>query len=106
VGCCGANKLLQSSFWDFIALAEIDGARRLRLQSSVEETLRIVQSGAFEKVELYVVFECAEGDDIPFLRPDCGIPLPFFAMPGTASGSIGNLPVVGPASQPVLQFVE
>ncbi|MBP1692608.1 MAG: hypothetical protein H6Q37_491, partial [Chloroflexi bacterium] len=66
----------QGRLLDLIAFFEIDGARSLCFQPGIEETLRICQGGAFEKVELEMIFESGGGHDIPILRPDGGIPLP------------------------------
>jgi len=64
---------------DLVSFIEIDGARSLRIQPGVEETQGIFQRSTFEKVELYVILESAGSNDIPFLRPNRSISLPFYS---------------------------
>src|SRR6266498_4867645 len=87
MGNSGANKILQGGLINVITFAEIDGARCLRIKSSIEETLRILQGSPFEKIELHVVFESAGAANRPDLSPHRGVPLPFLS---NVRGSLQN----------------
>ncbi len=74
----GANKIFQGGFVDLGAFVEVNGARRFRIKASVEETVWIFQRSALKEIQLDMVFESADGNDIPLMRPDRRAPLPFF----------------------------
>src|SRR5262245_35756526 len=73
-----ANKFFQSSFINIIAFAKINGTRRFGIKPGIEKFIGVFQRSAFEKVELYVIFENSGGNHISFLRPHRRIPFPFF----------------------------
>src|SRR5439155_397334 len=83
----GANEILQGWFINVVTFAKVDGACSLRIKSGVEETLRILQGSAFEKVELHVVLEGAGAANKTLLRPHRGVPLPFLS---DVRGSLEN----------------
>ncbi len=54
------------------------GAAGLGFKTCVEETLRIVERCALEKVDLDMIMEGSHSHNIPVLRPNGRVPFPFF----------------------------
>src|SRR5262249_13470821 len=69
---------------DSVAFVNIDGATRLGVKAGVEETLWILERGAFEKVNLDMILERSHCDHISIARPEGCVPLPFSEKTGFA----------------------
>src|SRR5438132_3315653 len=80
----GADQLLQRRLVNGIALRQVDRTRSLGLESPVEEMVRIRQARALEEVDFDVVFESADGADVPIGAPDRDVPLPFLFEAGVS----------------------
>src|SRR5688500_4787279 len=61
-----------------IALEEVNGPRCFRVEAGVDESMLILQRGAFEEVDLDVVLKSTDRADHATVRKDRGVPLPFF----------------------------
>jgi hypothetical protein len=72
------NQVFQRRRIDAVAFVYVYGAARFGFKAGVEETMRVIQRGALEKVDLDVILEGSNRHNVSVLRPYGRVPFPFF----------------------------
>ena len=70
---------LRAASFDLLPLADVYSACRFGFETRIKKMLGVTKSSAFEKVQFYMIFENAAGNNIAFIRPYRDTPLPFFS---------------------------
>ena len=76
---CRTDKFSQGGVVDLLPLANVYSACRFGFETRIKKMLGVTKSSAFEKVQFYMIFENAAGNNIAFIRPYRDTPLPFFS---------------------------